>query len=423
MVERSAEGAALREADIAVDVFGRGADFDSSHDATIRVYMHRLRGRLEAFYADAGSGEPFRVMLRKGEYRLGVERHADAGGAAEMSTASAVHGRDDDSGGARPRHAGPRWPARHGLRWALAATLVVSLLGNGVALWQGAWSATPAGDPLAARLRQAPAWSGLFADERPVLLVLGDYYIFGDAGEPAGHVPDAADVRQLVRDFDVNSAADLHDLVVRRPGLGERYVNLELGYLPTSSAFALRQLLPVLAAPGRRVEVVMASQLRLDMLKDAHVVYVGFLSGMGPLRDFTFAGSRYALGRSYDELVDQESKAHYLSQAGTTLQGDAMYSDYGYVAAFPGPGGGRVLVVTGTRDVAVMHAAEVLGDPAALQELDASLPGSGDFEALYEVNGINHTSIRGRLLRASPRTTLDVWHPAADVGLAAHLPR
>lgn len=406
LVERSAEGRVPREADIAIDVFGRGGDFDPSQDATIRVYMHKLRQRLEAFYEGPGRGERARVVLRKGEYRLGVEQL----GGVEAAVA-AVSDTDADTALAVPAPAPFPGPRRR--RWALAAALALSLAGNGVALWSGRMAHGAAVDPATASVRQAPAWAGLFGDDRPVLLVLGDYYIFGDAGEPAGRVPAPDGVRRLVRDFDVNSAADLHDLFARQPELGERYLNLELSYLPTSSAFALRNLMPVLAMPGRQVQVVMASELRLDMLKNAHVVYVGFLSGMGPLRDFTFAGSRYAIGRSYDELVDLQGRKRYLSQAGTTLQGDAMYSDYGYIAAFPGPNGNRVLVVSGTRDVAVMHAAEVLGHRPALDELDAALAGGADFEALYEVNGINHTNIRGHLLHASPRTTLDVWRPAA----------
>lgn len=405
LVDRSLQGVAPRETDIAVDVFGRGAEFDASQDAAIRVYMHRLRGRLDAFYAGPGSSERLRVVLPRGEYRLGLEQVGHAAPIAPEADHAAPPAPATRATPPRVR----AWPWRATLGTALA----LSLLGNGVGAWS-AWSTTHDARGGAAHTHAgSPGWSGLLSDQRPVLLVLGDYYLFGEADATPGQVPEADAVHRLVRDFGIDSPTDLHALLDRRPELAERYLNLDLGYLPTSSAFALRELLPVLAAQGREVKVVMASELRLDMLKHAHVVYVGFLSGLGVLRDFTFAGSRYAIGRGYDELVDQDSGRSFHSGAGGALGGDAMYSDFGYIAAFDGPNHTRVLIVAGTRDLALMHAAEVLASRPALDELEAALAGVGDFEALYEVNGIHHANIRGHLLQASARTVQDVWRPQA----------
>ncbi|MCS6948154.1 MAG: hypothetical protein NZM12_11110 [Steroidobacteraceae bacterium] len=51
------------------------------------------------------------------------------------------------------------------------------------------------------------------------------------------------------------------------------------------------------------------------MVKAAHVVYLGLISGMGVLREFAFAGSRYRSGASFDEIVDQRTGKHYFSEA------------------------------------------------------------------------------------------------------------
>lgn len=388
LLEASLRGHRPGEVEIAVEVFGRDADFDPSQDACIRVYMHKLRARMAAYYSGPGAAEAERLQVPRGEYRLVLEP-VQAGASVSTPTAEAV--------GGRPRR----------LAWAMAAALAASLGGNALALWQHHAAHTTTASPAVAGTR---VWKPLLGDSRPVLLVLGDYYIFGEGTARPGQLPEAGDVQRLVRDFSINSPGELHALLARQPELSERYINLGLNYLPASSAHALRELVPVLAAGGQPVQVVMASELRLDMLKHAHVVYVGFLSGMGVLRDYTFAGSRYGLGRSYDELVDLDSRHRYLSQAGSGLDGEAMYSDYAYLAGFPGPNGNRVLVVSGTRDVAVMHAAEVLANAATLGELDAAAATS-DFEALYEVNGIHHTNVRGQLLQASARPRLDIWRP------------
>ena len=57
LVESAAQGRTPKELEIAMEVFGRGADFDPSQDSMVRVYAHNLRQKLEHYYATAGRGE------------------------------------------------------------------------------------------------------------------------------------------------------------------------------------------------------------------------------------------------------------------------------------------------------------------------------------------------------------------------------
>ena len=49
LLTRSLEGEAPKETEIALQVFGKSAGFDVSQDAVVRVYVHKLRRRLEEF--------------------------------------------------------------------------------------------------------------------------------------------------------------------------------------------------------------------------------------------------------------------------------------------------------------------------------------------------------------------------------------
>ncbi len=124
--------------------------------------------------------------------------------------------------------------------WRVAAVLI-GVLSLAVASLLLAVMVRPAVDDRLAAVRNSPLWAPLFADDLPVQLVLGDYYIFGERG-------DAGEIRRLVRDFNVNSAADLERDFVADPALTRKFADLKLGYLPTSSAQALREVLPVLVA-------------------------------------------------------------------------------------------------------------------------------------------------------------------------------
>jgi adenylate cyclase len=53
---------------IAVDVFGRGADFDADADPLVRIQAGRLRRALDRYYGNAGGGNPLRIAVPKGGY-------------------------------------------------------------------------------------------------------------------------------------------------------------------------------------------------------------------------------------------------------------------------------------------------------------------------------------------------------------------
>jgi hypothetical protein len=191
--------------------------------------------------------------------------------------------------------------------------------------------------------------------------------------------------------------------VQAQPALAAQVEDLDLGYLPTSSAYALGQLLPVLAAAGKRTSIRLASQLDADVFKSSHVIYIGYISALGMMQDVVFAGSRFAVGASYDELIDVTSGASYVSQAGEPKRNAERYKDYAYVSTFPGPNGNQHLVVAGTRDTAVRQAAEMMVGQRRLDELRQQAKGQKAYEALYEVYGVNRTNIEARLLIAEKR--------------------
>src|SRR6185437_11560934 len=78
LAERGAEGARPKEFEVAAAVFGRTSAFDGSQDASVRVAVHRLRRKLDEFYAGPGRDEPVRLCIPKGEYRMVAEPRADA---------------------------------------------------------------------------------------------------------------------------------------------------------------------------------------------------------------------------------------------------------------------------------------------------------------------------------------------------------
>ncbi len=63
-------GAAVKEYQIATELFKRPPDFDPRLDATVRVQTGRLRSKLAEYYAGAGKNDPWILEIPKGAYSL-----------------------------------------------------------------------------------------------------------------------------------------------------------------------------------------------------------------------------------------------------------------------------------------------------------------------------------------------------------------
>jgi hypothetical protein len=392
----SMAGKAPKEIEVAVDAFGKGAEFDVSQDAMVRVYIHKLRRKLEEFYVGAGSAEAVRLSIPKGEYRFVVEAAAVPAVEEDLSALPSVE----------PPPARRRW-----ILPVLGASAVVNMVLLAVFFLR---PSAPADD--LREVRENPVWSPILKDDRLIFVVVGDYYIFGETD-------DSMEVKRLVREFNINSPQDLENQTKLNPELADRYMDMELAYLPTASAYALRDVMPVLAPANKRVRVVTMSQLNPAVIKSSDIVYVGYLSGLGMLADYVFAGSRLSVGDSFDEIVDRDTKQRYISQQqGASIRGERKFHDYGYFATFAGPSGNRIVVIAGTRDVAAMHMAETLTTPHALEALTAQTGKMPGFEALYEVYGMDKLNLDGKLLMTSPLDSNTIWTGGAAGEVHANLP-
>ncbi len=390
LVDCALSGRAPKELEIATEVFGKGADFDPSQDSMVRVYAHNLRQKLEHYYATDGRAEPRQLSLARGEYRVSLETMAsrDPPGAA-----AAV----------QPRAEAAAHPPRPVWRFAVAA---VGLLAVGVLLGVALAMSREPSPPHAKAVAESPIWAGLLDDDTPILIVVGDYYIFGELDEHG-------DVDRLVRDFAIGSRQDLDEQVKRDPSLIDRYLNLDLTYLPTGTAFALLDVLRVLYTSDKPVHVVTMSEMSDADLKTSHVVYVGYLSGLDKLEDFVFASSGLSIGYTYDELRNTQTGEIYASEAGMP-EISRNYRDYAFVSTFPGPGGNQFVIVAGTRDAGLMQAGHALSEPMFVKSIEDARPDPvgpepPSFEMLFEVTGYGRTNLDAMLVHAAKLNYQEIW--------------
>jgi len=385
LVENTLNGRSPKEVEIAVEVFSRDESFDPSQDSMVRVYAHNLRQKIRKFYEKQGNDEPRRLSLPRGEYRLAVTQTRD-----ESDDAMPLPG------------------SKSGL-WRIVLPVVSLILGIALGMYLNSDAHSDGSD-------HTVLWEALADDDLPILVVVGDYFIFGE-------LDDSGNVARFVREFAVNSRDDLTSFAARKGHSEDRYQDLELTYLPQSTGPALGDVLEVLHAMGKPVDVVAMSEFDPADVRSRHIVYVGYFSALDKLFDFVFASSELAIGATYDELINIDTGEFFESSAG--MPSDYRnYRDYGYFSTFPGPGGNQFVIVAGTRDEGVMHIAQVISDPAWVEAtVDAVPPDAhGAFELLYEVTGFDRTHIDAVLVHSAPLDDSVIWHGAMTSSAASVTP-
>lgn len=401
LVERSLAGRTPKELEIAVEVFDKGPDFDASQDSMVRVYAYNLRRKLERHYAEQGRDRPYQLRVARGEYRIVLHAIGDS---ADVPGVAVTSEPVPAPASRRPQPAS----------LPIVATLLAccALLGLVTGWGMGGMDQAETG-PVAEssydEVAASPIWAPLLDDDVPLLIAVGDYYIFGELNG-GGELGGGGEIGRLLRRFDVDSAAALHEALRFEPD-SVRYVDLDLTYLPRGVAFALADVLRVLHASGKTARIVTMSDLRARDLKSNHVVYIGYISGLRGLEELVFSTSSLMVGMTYDELVDRKSGEVYASQAGIH-DTRHHYRDYGLLSAFPGPNGNQFLIVAGVRDPGLMQMGQIVSKPHLVAGIgqDAGLdPTAPALEVLYEVMGLGRANLDAAPVHEGPLNHREIW--------------
>lgn len=194
IVRRKLDGQeqSIKAYSIAVDVFGRGADFDPQSDPIVRVQARRLRRLLDEYYQGPGLGEQPQIRLPVGRYipEFVVETVPEAEEGVEPPPVR-------------------RFPARLPLTWYILAiiALVTAMIAYATSKWGPDESATPpsAGTVLPPALRimefqdlsanngSSPQVSGLAVELVTDLGQFGNIDVRYRGTENAASAPDPSD--------------------------------------------------------------------------------------------------------------------------------------------------------------------------------------------------------------------------------------
>lgn len=347
------EGLAPTEQVLANAVFGR-QDAALSDDSSVRVYMYRLRKKLDEFYAAEGRYFSHRIRIPKGAYSLTFEVCEDKTTRKEARALRLAL-----------------------LPWGLCLLLVLFILFQVSITEQKAETAIP----------QNQLWQSLRNSTQPIVVLLGDYYLIGQVTDTAT----GEHLTRYVRDFRVNSASDLSLWKSRKALDFADMKAIDITYLPVSVGVALGNLLDDINSLGRPVKVLNVSEASADIIKGNDIIYIGLISGMGFLGSIVFDSSTLVPGMGYDELVNTINNQRYRTSEPYGRVEDYVYKDYGYVNLLR-TNDGLVFTIAGLRDTGLKAVSEVLSETTLPANIQAEF-NKPQSELLFAVPGLQNSPI------------------------------
>lgn len=374
LVERSYDQRSPKELEIALLLFGNDVMEDANADSGVRVYVHRLRKRMEEHYRGKDSG---RLIIPKGEYRIVLETSLDRT-QPPRSTAWLT----------RLRNVVPR---PHSALAVGLSLLAAAALGLGAWLWRDGWDmhTIPDGDSQALL-----AAAGLQGDP---LIVIGDSMLLAET-------EDQRSIQRMVLNPAIRTRDDFGLFLRQNPDRFYQLYDFGLNFAPISSveaAWNVQGSMPSRPASSAAARpVVPVSALTSDEAAARDLIFVGRLSQLGRLAPQVAAESRFRLA-AYDRLVDAETGTTYVGQVYSADQAAARL-DYGYLAVRSGPEGHAMVVVAGVGDQGTAAIVSLLDSPEELAEIRRRAGGSHRFEALVEVTPGSGAPTRRRLVAAYP---------------------
>ena len=234
-----------KETTIAMEVFGKDADFNPAEDTIVRSHTYTLRKKLERYYFTEGKDDKFRLKIPKGHYEVTITKVNET----RFTPSSII------------------LLLKKRYKIILIILLVLSLF----YFW---FDNLGLREQLKSYQVVNPSsfiWKEIIHSDLPILVVPGDHFLYNFYSREFQ--------RDLgVRDMMINSQDELDSLQLSFP-----QKNLSQSpepYFPYHSIWSLPPVLSVLYSNGKKAIMRKASTISPQMLDEYNVVYLGSIKSL-----------------------------------------------------------------------------------------------------------------------------------------------
>ena len=365
----------IKEYTIGIEACGKPSSYDPQKDASVRVQVGRLRGKLEDYYAVEGEADPIILELPKGRFSLQFRTRSAAAAAVEpRSRIALLLGR---------------------FRLISPAEFVLAALLAGALLWVGLLyrqlGEHEAQVQVSARMATArefsPLWGPFFSRRVPVTAIFGSPGFFASLRYSL-----FARLYGLTNPDDPRSSPDFAEINGKVGPLdGPRF-----DYASMGDAIAVQRLTAFFASAGFQLNGLPAHLAVWESIKDHNLIFVGAWR-MHPLLRRLPVTQDFELGPD-NQIHNHNPLPGEKSVYTTPSHRDSM--TYAVVGIFPGLKPGlEVMVVTAHSSPGASGAIDYITSPGSVRLMQErmKLSSSGPrkyFQMLLRIHADNDVPVK-----------------------------
>lgn len=356
LADRVSTQKSVKEIEIAIEVFGRDVSFDGTQDSLVRVYIHKLRTKLDNFYEKTETEFPQRLQIPKGSYLLCLEDNT-----ANLSVASTF--------------------GKLVSRQQFAIVAISLIVGICLAL-----ATQYFGERIESETKafNSAIWAPLAAAERPILVVLGDVFIFSEVTEEFEQLRE-------IRDFSISNMEEFEQRSEFDFNFMQNHRDYGVRYLPGAIAPAMRSLGNFIE-PDRAWQVVLSSELSSELeiedLSGFDIIYLGYYTGLQQLSSPVFSNSSLQLHPNGNLLSEINTGEIFVGEGQLAAGYSDRYVDYGLFRKARLENGSTLFALMSARDTGLTELARFVFSDEGTTAMQAQIEQTNaPFEMLLEVSG------------------------------------
>jgi len=367
LVKAAMDGSNLKETTIAIDFFGKDADFNPAEDTIVRSHSYTLRKKLERYYFTEGRKDKYHLQIPKGHYETIFEEASD-----NIYSKSYL------------------WNI---IKKYYPFALIVFSLFVVLLFWRGNNALQSKLDRYRVISPDNFIWKEYLQSELPILIVPGDHFTFDIYSE-------TYDRQFSVRDVTINSMEDLEELK-------EKFGNNTLQpapepYFPYHSIWGLPPILSILFSANQKPFLRKSSDLSPQVLDEYNIIFVGSIKTLYILKH-TVERSHFTFTIAPHTITYTPPDSSEPQKFSTSLHSTGQNEDLILALKLPGPANNSTFILASYHSLGVPEIANYLVDEerqAELRQLFIDKLGHTPkyFEILFRVVGIDKTAYSTEIL-------------------------
>ncbi len=328
------------EIEIAQHVFQKKA-FDPSEDTLVRVYIYKLRKKLDKYYEGNGKHDKVRLEIPKGRYELSFYEKQKG-----LQT--------------NIRKLYYRFTKFELILSFMTLILVVLLL----------TSVKDTGCKMQKTIAKSdPIWSSFFANGLPNDVVIGDFYSFLEYDEKQKK-------DRGIIDFEISTGDEFEKYKQQFPDRRSR--KKSIGNLPRNSVYNVTKLMQVFHSFNKKMNLEMSSKYENSKIIDRNIIYVGTFKNLRNLNNLLFnlpIQYKYSPPHPWEgELIIRDSNSDTLQTLKTIRHpGRGYRTNLGLLAKLPGPNNENYLIIAGFGSTSPAKIVKLLSRQKSLSGLEKNI--------------------------------------------------